>query len=182
MNKIIIATCGIKESGKTTACNAIMSEFKNLGVEKMSFASPIKNAARLIFDFSEEQLYGSLKEVIDERHGITPRFAMQVLGTEIGRNFYEDIWVDNLFRSINKSYANIILIDDCRFLNESKKLKEYGAYILGIKKTGQQPSNHQSEKEMFDNWELMVHDTLFNDNTIDSFRSEVISWARQLIY
>jgi hypothetical protein len=182
MNKKIFAFCGLKESGKTTACNAVMGHFKNYGIEKMSFASPIKESARMIFNFSNDQLYGDSKEVVDDRYGLTPRYVLQKLGTEIGRNFDQDIWIKNLFTRIERSKASIILIDDCRFLNESIYLKSNGAYILGIKRPGVTPDNHQSEKELYDNWDDMVHDTLVNDSSIESFTKEAISWASKQMF
>ena len=71
---------GDKGVCKTTLANYLKDEFL---FEIYSLAGPLKNAVRDIFSLSREQTDGNLKEVVDERYGVTPRKLMQVVGTEL---------------------------------------------------------------------------------------------------
>jgi len=64
--KKIIAFCGLAGSGKDTACNYLVDR----GYQKMSFAAPLKQMAKIAFGFSDEQLYGpsSKREEQDTRY------------------------------------------------------------------------------------------------------------------
>lgn len=65
--KTIIAFCGLAGSGKDTACNYLVDRHK---FKKASFAGPMKEMAKIAFDFTDEQLYGSSsnREQPDERY------------------------------------------------------------------------------------------------------------------
>lgn len=64
-SKTIVGVCGFARSGKDTVGGYLI---ENHGFQKISFAKLIKDICRMTFDFSEEQLYGSLKDVPDERY------------------------------------------------------------------------------------------------------------------
>jgi hypothetical protein len=55
MTKRIIAFCGLAGSGKDTACDYLVDR----DYKKISFASPLKQMAKIAFGFTDEQLYGS---------------------------------------------------------------------------------------------------------------------------
>ena len=44
-----------------------------------------KKGKKILFDFSEEQLYGNQKEELDKRWGFKPRTFFQKFGTEYGQ-------------------------------------------------------------------------------------------------
>ena len=72
---------------------------------------------------SAEQIDGSLKETpCDLLCGKTPRQAMQLLGTEWGRDLISpDFWVSAWSAAVDRALtggAIGIVADDCRFLNE----------------------------------------------------------------
>lgn len=80
---MIIALTGRKGSGKDTVAVHLQQEY---GFAKYAFADPMKKACRIIFGWSTEAVYGDLKERIDPRYGISPRKALQTLGTEWGQH------------------------------------------------------------------------------------------------
>lgn len=51
-----------------------------------ALADPLKATLARLFGFTHEQLYGSLKDVIDPRYQITPRHALQWMGTDVVKN------------------------------------------------------------------------------------------------
>ena len=80
---MLIALTAPKQSGKDTFADYLVEKY---GYTKIAFAKPLKDLLKLLFLFTDEQLYGHLKEVSDERwFGCTPRKAMQYVGTELIR-------------------------------------------------------------------------------------------------
>ena len=59
---MIIGLSGKKRVGKDTVADYLVSKY---GFIKYSFADPIKAVAKILFGFSENQLYGNNKEEID---------------------------------------------------------------------------------------------------------------------
>jgi len=51
--KKIIAICGAKRSGKDILANHIVNKY---GYTRLSFAEPLKELVKLIFNFSDEQV------------------------------------------------------------------------------------------------------------------------------
>jgi len=97
----------------------------------MSFAAPLKEVAKLIYDLSDEQVNGDSKERLDPRYGVTPRYILQKLGTEGFRSIYENTWVDFLVRNYRKDFdpTQVVIVTDVRFPNEMKAIKEEGGVI-----------------------------------------------------
>ena len=141
-NKMIIGISGKKRSGKDTTAGY----FKQFGFAKYSLADPMKDVCRIVFDFDDKQLYGDEKEVIDPRYGISPRAALQDLGTDwaqfglcerhegfkktVGRS----IWVKRFINIRNKQEQNAkFVIPDIRFqheIEELSKLKEKEKVVI----------------------------------------------------
>ncbi len=76
----VIAICGARRVGKDTVADYLC---ENHGFVKASFAAPLKDMVRAAFGFSQLQVDGPLKDTIDPVHGITPRQALQFIGTDI---------------------------------------------------------------------------------------------------
>jgi len=82
-------------------------------LKRYSFADPIKYGCKEMFGFSDEQCWGNLKEIVDERYGVTPREILQVMGTEMLREgiqkilpnwkIKDQIWIERF----NEFYRNI---------------------------------------------------------------------------
>ena len=123
-----IGLLGKKGSGKDTLADYLVNI---KGFVKYSFAKPVKDIAKILFNLSETQLYGELKEQVDERWGISPRVIFQRLGTEFGEGQIYDLFPElkikikdkelwlklfDIFLEENKD-KNIV-IADVRFVHE----------------------------------------------------------------
>lgn len=136
---MIIGVVGFAGSGKGTVSDLLVD---NYGYKKMAFADPVKDATAVIFGWDRSLLEGdtdesrAFRETPDafwsERFGfeVTPRWALQKMGTEGGRDtFHDSLWVTALERRID---CDNIVISDVRFPNEIKKIKSLGGYVVRV--------------------------------------------------
>lgn len=152
----IIAICGPSSSGKSTLAKLIQ---KNDGGVVTSFSHPIKV---IIFDLicfqgcnpdiATRMIFGDLKEITTEYLcGRTPRYAMQTLGTEWGRNLlHADIWVNVWKRNLGFIVdRHDVIVDDLRFLSEERAIRTFeNNVIVRIARKGDKTAgDHSSEKE-----------------------------------
>jgi hypothetical protein len=186
----IVALTGRKRNGKDTIAEHLIKEY---GYRQLAYAEPIKQICKILFDFSDEQCYGNLKEVVDERWGVTPRHCFEYIGTEMFRkqmgpllpNIGENFWVVSLHNKIKKLIKSDptvkIVISDVRFENElveiCKMAQELEVSTVSIRVT--RPSinvninkekEHASEKAIDT---LNVDYDLLNDSTKQSLYDKV---------
>ena len=252
----VIGIRGQSQSGKDTV-GAMMAEA--LKGKTIALADPLKEFCRLVFEFSEDQLYGPsqsrnqpdlryknehalerarlnfgsnagtwLREVLPsgtEKHTpaaeandwvetryagvdadvayrklvewfedvcvqkeITPRYALQTLGTEWGRDLHEDIWIRFALekRAPQKleEGANFVIITDCRFpANECRLISEAKGYVVGLERPGYTgaaalaagKAEHRSETTLRDDKERAKYDsyTIINDGTLSDLKTKV---------
>lgn len=171
MKPVIIGIGYKKGVGKDTVANRLVDKH---GFTRMSFADPLKEACRVIFHFSEAQLYGDKKEVMDHRWGKTPRQILQMMGTDAVRNIIDrEVWVKSLKIKIeNMVKANPgkqlkIAVPDVRFPNEAEAiLSMEGGHVWKV--TRELPTNefsyHESEValDQYNKWSSV----LINDSTM----------------
>jgi hypothetical protein len=158
----ILGICGKKRSGKDTAGEYLIEKY---GYVRYAFGDPVKDVCRVMFKFTEEQLYGDKKEVLDERWGISPREAFQKIGTDFcqhaihkiipditgevrTRHFWTkhfEIWLDEQVK-INPDIK--VVITDVRFKHEAKVIKKLGGSVLKILRNGVPKDDHISETEL----------------------------------
>ena len=119
---MIIAICGKKGHGKDTAGD-YLCEHKNF--IKFNFADPLKNVCKILFDFTDDQLYGHLKETKDNFWNIAPREMMQFIGTDLMRDALgnkfpvigDSIWIKLMEKKIQENSDKNIVVCDLRFQN-----------------------------------------------------------------
>jgi len=112
----------------------------------------------------------------------TPRFAMQTLGTEWGREAIGDrLWIDAALNRIDGIVMSggKAVVSDLRFANEGDAMDEVGALKLRITRqtTDNEFSNHPSETSIA---ELSVHLDIANDSTVSDLHGRVKLAARNL--
>lgn len=119
----IIGLIGLKGSGKSTLAELLAAR----GWSRLPLASPLKDMLRSLLHAQgldtitiNAMLDGTLKEE-PTRYlgGRSPRYAMQTLGTEWGRNLIDPmLWLD-VWRERVKHTATNIVVEDVRFPNEA---------------------------------------------------------------
>jgi len=144
---VIVGISGLAGAGKSTAAAMLVA----LGYAQVSMADPFKRVAADWFDWDPYLLWGESKQrsFQDPRYGgLTPRRALQVLGTEVGRLIYRDIWAllavrtaRRLLTERNVTYSEetgivldstlqrqvtAVVIPDVRHENEIRFIRAYG--------------------------------------------------------
>jgi hypothetical protein len=174
---MIIGITGRKRNGKDTIGNYLCEhhEFK-----RFAYADALKEACKSIFNFTDEQLYGDLKEVVDPFWGATPRTVLQFVGTDLFRNnmgkiipnLEYNIWVKVVEKKISEEHRlyphQNIVITDVRFPNEVESIKNLGGRVIRVSRPELNISNgidvHASEIQIE---YLKVDKDLINDGTKD---------------
>ena len=173
---MIIVLSGKKGSGKDTTANYFIN---NYGFIRFAFADALKDICKILFDFSEDQLNGDKKEIIDTRYNITPRETFQFIGSLMRDNinkliegYGKNIWINILNNLLIKNKGKNIIITDLRYTNEYeylnnlKALYNYKVYFFTIKRKqlSLNYTDHESEKDEFES----ISDYIINNNnTID---------------
>lgn len=165
----VVAFTGVASSGKSTAAQFLVDK---LGYTRVRFAGPLKDMMRAI-GLEEEQIEAGDKESPAGRLlGKTPRYAMQTLGTEWGRNCIgEDFWVHLWrYRVIPVLDAGgRVVVDDCRFPNEAAAIRKLGGDIFKIEGRGGIAGSHVSEAGVG-----IADVVLSNLGTIDELHGKVV--------
>lgn len=150
---MIIGLVGFIGSGKGTVGNILTEK----GFIADSFAKPLKDACSSIFGWPRDMLEGDTdqsrawREKKDEfwskqfGYEFSPRLALQLMGTEAGRNvFHEDVWVISL---LNRSKRKNVVVTDVRFQNEINHIQNNNGIVVRVIR-GEEPEWYRPLYEM----------------------------------
>jgi rhodanese-related sulfurtransferase len=137
---MIIGVIGFIGSGKGTAADILVEKH---GFAKLSFADAVKDATAAIFGWQRSLLEGDTNESREFReakdewwsnkfgYDFSPRLALQMMGTEAGRDvFHPDVWIHALERKM-EMYKNVV-IADVRFPNEIEWMRSKGGFAVRV--------------------------------------------------
>lgn len=148
---------------------------------RVSFANKLKDAACTIFGWERHQLENrAFKEAVDPQWGISPRRALQLMGSQAmreafgreaardgARPFAEDaqcIWVNALEQTIQILFEHhptiALCVTDLRHKNEFDMCKKYGQVARVDRNVGDVQRLHSSDTELAslpdDQWDLIL--------------------------
>lgn len=169
---LVIGFAGAKQSGKSTITQLLMAHH---GVVGMGFAQPLRTFIGDLLGLPQDMLE-ELKEqqVPGLRAGVTPRYMMQTLGTEWGRNLIDpDLWVKAVMRDAVAAVANgyAVAFADVRFPNEAQAIRDLDGIIIQIERPGTGGDTHVSEKGLPPE---LIDDTVVNDGTPQDLYNRVL--------
>jgi len=149
--KNIIGIIGFAGSGKGTVGDFLGKH----GYRKIAFADNLKDACASIFSWDRKMLEGVTKESRiwreqpdpwwSEQLGkeITPRWVLQVMGTEGGRELFGyNLWVASAMKKVYNSRYDNWVFTDCRFVNEIEAIEKAGGRIFAVMR-GELPEYYQ---------------------------------------
>jgi hypothetical protein len=113
---------GAKGSGKNTSARVLSYAYQ---VEDFAFAVPLKKAARAIFGFDYDQLYGDKRRLLVKSGRI------------------------NITEKLKAFYGHdLVAVTDVRFENEAKLIHELGGIIIQLERGPYVEPEHESEKPL----------------------------------
>ncbi len=163
---MIVGLTGLAGAGKDTAADFLIARGDFV---RVALADPLKRICRDVFDFSDEQLWGAsekrnepdlryfmLRDDGSAYGYLSPRHALQQLGTEWGRACHPDVWIDYALRvadEVRRGQAYTArrglystspgtvrcphaVISDVRFENEAAKIRAKGGLVWQITRAG----------------------------------------------
>lgn len=137
---MLIGLMGLAGSGKSTVGNILKNEY---GFVPLSFAGSLKDAVSAVFGWPRHLLEGDtvesreFREVPDEYWSeafgkpMTPRYVLQYAGTEVFRNWLNDIWIRSVGKKIQDKTKSYV-ITDMRFYNEINFVKNMDGFIVQV--------------------------------------------------
>jgi hypothetical protein len=140
---MIVGLLGFINSGKGTVASRLVNGYN---FRQDSFASGLKDACAVIFDWPRHMLEGDTnesrewREIVDpwwaeqlNMPNFSPRLALQVIGTDVMRNnFHQDMWFLTLRNRIRKNPGQNVVISDVRFPNEIKFIQEQNGILIKV--------------------------------------------------
>lgn len=143
---MIVGVLGFIGSGKGTVGDILIKR----GFMQTSFASSLKDVASHMFGWPRHLLEGDTEESREFREkpdafwsqefnkDFTPRLALQLMGTEVGRNvFHENFWVIKAKQFIHKKMSEgqeNFVITDVRFPNEIDMIRSEGGILIEVQR------------------------------------------------
>lgn len=124
-NSYVLGICGHAGAGKDMVADYLVKE---LSFVRIAFALPIKQMASEYFFVNGDDLQRS-----DKPEKV--RKLLQMLGTEVGRAYDPDIWVEHMIVNILNAPFDRIIVTDVRFPNEAEMLvKKFNADLIFIRR------------------------------------------------
>ena len=172
----IIALSGLAQAGKST----VASFLEEIGFIRVRFAGPLKGMLRSL-GLTNRHIEGDLKEVpCDLLCGKTPRWVMQRLGTEFGRDMVgEDLWTNAWTESVLAALdqgAQGVVAEDCRFINEVAAVQRLGGQLWRVERLDLVPGEHISERALLG---ITPAITILNHATLDRLRAATLGALQQ---
>jgi dephospho-CoA kinase len=149
---MLFGLIGSKGAGKDETAKYLMQGYN---FRQYAFATPLKNICQELFNLSDEQLHGSLKETLDERWNTTPRNMFQKIGTEIFRRHLkneipelacDNIWIKKFELWFEEQKNNKCVVSDARFNDEINSIQERNGLIILIQRDTNNSDTHVSEQ------------------------------------
>ena len=177
---MLIGFSGKKGSGKSYFADYLVN---NKLFIKLSFASPLKEIIKILFNLSDEDVKDPIKkELINPKFNASPRELMQWLGTDIMReefnkkfNYSGSIWIDSVKDKVKTLLDNNkdVVIDDIRFQNEVDMIHSLGGIVINLRNDLDNTLNNSTSTHSSENQKLTFNYEFVNDksysNTYDIY-------------
>ena len=177
---MIIGLKGLKNSGKDTVAAYLI---KQHNFERRAFADPLKRSVAALLDIpyheidkwkNDPNVWVSVHTVgpYDEFSTLTFRQFLQRMGDEASKQVWWDTFWDDLTLPIDGFYhGKKIVITDCRFESNARRINICGGYVVQLRRPGFEVQDPHRGEELFP--DKMVDYTLMNDGTLDDLYDKI---------
>lgn len=152
--RLFLGLTGGKGAGKDTAATVLINEYD---CQRLPFAGALKAMLRALLAYQgvssaliERMIEGDQKEAPSRfLGGRSPRYCMQTLGTEWGRDMVAiDLWL-SVWGNAVSVHEGPVVVTDVRFPNEVEEIRKRGGVMIGVTRVGLEANdNHASETQL----------------------------------
>lgn len=181
---MIYGFAGRKRSGKDTAAKVLIEA----GLTKIALADGVRRSVEILDpylrsnDGSKTRRWSELghtwESVKDSEWSNEARRLLQVLGTDLGRDFYsENFWVERFLDKVSTTDVDVVCTD-VRFQNEVDAITNAGGVVILVTRPGlEEVDLHESEK-----LDILPTHTVLNDGSVEDLHSKVRSLVRSIAH
>lgn len=140
--RLLLGISGRRRHGKTTLSEHLTTKHQFI---EYAFATPLKLGCKALFGLTDAQITDEEKDRPDPLWGISPRYILQHIGTNLVRNdlkkflpnirLKHTLWIENFIRFLETLPQNCfqrVVVSDVRFLDEAEVLRQHGAQIIKV--------------------------------------------------
>lgn len=168
---MIYGITGPARSGKDTLANLLVNR---RGFTRVALADPLRVMVATLTGMTFQQMLDSPEKELPHPRlgGVSPRRAMQTLGTEWGRDLvWNNLWIEH---AMDKAQAadGPVVIPDVRFENEAAAVRARGGKVIHMVRPGAAAvEGHISEAGVaFVEGDVVV----LNDGDMDDLKRHVL--------
>lgn len=173
---MLIGLAGHDGVGKSYAAKYLVSKLE--GYKIYSFSEPLKRSACELFGLTNDQVYGSGRDVMDPRWGKTPRQILRLMGSEFAQDM---ICKDVFIKRAPFGAGACVIFDDVRYDNQAAYIRDNGGHIIHIASSEGPSKNSITHKSQFPVSKKLSDSDVVNYKTNGSFEKgldHIISLGR----
>lgn len=182
----LIGIVGHKRAGKDTVADILLPMFHGFS-RKYAVADPLKEAVKAIFRFTDAEMED--KETPVARLGISPREALQKIGTDVVRKQFADLfpklkpknmWIHALEHEIAECKDGLFIVPDVRFEDEARCIRANKGLLIRVyrKSADSVLDSHASEAGVD---AIKADIEIHNDGTIEELTEKIHELRGRLI-
>jgi hypothetical protein len=167
---------------KNPDVQTMLSQYVWPVVKLYSFADILKLSAMAIFGLEHEQVDGTNEQkdaptkfmwpqferfllpetkkahiATDWSKPMSGRHILQVMGTDIFRSIYGNVWVDACLKNVIDDGSDLAIITDCRFPNEVEGIQAAGGKVVRFLRAPFRGEDEHESETALDAWDVPGH-------------------------
>lgn len=168
INPKIIGLVARSRSGKDTVADYIINKYPEINIIKRKLAGPIKNAAKELYGFTDDDLETNVKDIKIMQYNCSPRDVMVQITKTIMELSGIDFFTNRLYNSRSKN--EITIIPDIRYDHDIERIHKENGIVIKIERNISDIVIYQNEN----NIEHMEADfTIVNNGTLDELYEQI---------
>jgi len=178
---MIIGLVGRARSGKDTVASILQELYPSYAFTVVRLSAPIKEAARALFQFTDSQIEGAEKELVDTRWNITPRHVFQTITETTMKAMGVDFFTRVLYERYDKGLlGSNIIIPDIRYDHDIQEIQKRNGIVFKIERSNN-PVRYECEDHLdkYTSADGLV--VISNDGDMDMLREIVRHQSKRIL-